>query len=1432
MYIKRLAAVIALGTAIFAIAPTANAQVVNDFVLLDSTVTGAESQVNANEPFSIKWEWELLDISTIPLSFMVDLQLRPEILPSDQLSCIEVTNFTWSSPSNTPSGVFTENTLRSIASGDSVSLSATMTYNDSLPGCDCGVVVFEETNTASSSVAGVTNIVTSDPDGPGDASNDKAVDIQCPNEGPNLRIAKEGTISANVGETISYTITVDNNGGTTAQNVSIVDTLPRELELVSISSSKGQCEGLVCDIGTLTPNEIQTVTLEAELQSVNQNCTVLNRALVRTSSSENTSDNFASHVTQTSCGDGSFSDDLALTISAPQSVNEGTSYSYSAEVTNVGDNLVNDTISVSLTNSHLQLALSSSEFSCSRDECTGVVNLQPGESNTIVGRAVSGTTTATINGSIERTDDNTSNNNDTTLVAVIANTIEYDLAVLSENNTSNTVGLPFQQIFSVVNEGFNVTSDRNDNGPWAVGFRSNINGSSELTAVAVETNNGTQEWTCTPNSTYGGIICTDEGITSFPRDNFFTRFLVTGNTVDGSQTISAEITCLGNSSETPGESPTGGAKRSLQGEGQTGRCANNYEEVDISGTRSDFSISSSEGTFVLVNEEYSVTATVTAETNVTTTGSTLTVVTLGPDQAISAPSECTTALGLITCPVNPMSIGESQSYTFEARASQTGAAVYNFVLSPDTNTSNNNATTLFNVNEPIDEAIRINAPRFMASGTNNTITLSLVNESNALDDIVYSVKLPQLLVTASPEGCVWQQDVELLSCETPPGTYSIEVTTPEVSLFDLPLKAIISPKQNDVNSNNDSDETIVTIIENADLQISALQTTPGLLPGQTNDILFVLNTDQDIDGVTVRISNRLPDGLNLNISSDVCVLNSTTQYLCTVGNMSEGDKKEIVGSILHNGVTEPTEYTVDANATFNGSDTNSANNSSTLISVAGVVADIEIEEVTLKQESGTVKVNAEPYISTQPLVLEISASGKNNPLTSPFQDLPAGPFAEEFLFDLNAVGPDIVTVTATVNCKEYTNQDPSFLLENTVETDCSNNSRSAAINIEPEYDLLVSKELTSASTITVGENATYNVTISNTGPSVSAVTTLLDTLPGTVLVGTGCENQTCSIPELQPNETYTITAIGSYGAGTHTNSVELDCMIENGETSCENNNTTATPVTVEQPVSIVINKTLLSENTVFVGEEIVYEVSVESNVDTSFSDTLSPLVDFLAVYKDGTDTSVSGLCSYQKPTINCRVAGDGVSKYTVVLAAKKAGSYTNIASIVNPSGAINNAQAENVTIIDPLVDISVHKTSSTTVAVPGQNVDFTIEVTNEGESEVTYNLIDTPSNLTLLEPLNTDCIQLNDTIECTATINADETHTYNFSGVIGSETYLVKNTAVVTALNDENTNNNSSTVEIQIAFAVPVMSSLSIFLMLLTVLLIASRLLKPSLKEE
>lgn len=80
-----------------------------------------------------------------------------------------------------------------------------------------------------------------------------------------LAVTKTANATAQVNQGLTFTVTVTNNGPSTATGVTLVDTLTGGVRIVAVTPTQGTCsiagQTITCLIGTLLPGETETVTI-------------------------------------------------------------------------------------------------------------------------------------------------------------------------------------------------------------------------------------------------------------------------------------------------------------------------------------------------------------------------------------------------------------------------------------------------------------------------------------------------------------------------------------------------------------------------------------------------------------------------------------------------------------------------------------------------------------------------------------------------------------------------------------------------------------------------------------------------------------------------------------------------------------------------------------------------------------------------------------------------------------------------------------------------------------------------------------------------------------------------------------------------------------------------------------------------------------------
>ena len=377
-----------------------------------------------------------------------------------------------------------------------------------------------------------------------------------------------------------------------------------------------------------------------------------------------------------------------------------------------------------------------------------------------------------------------------------------------------------------------------------------------------------------------------------------------------------------------------------------------------------------------------------------------------------------------------------------------------------------------------------------------------------------------------------------------------------------------------------------------------------------------------------------------------------------------------------------------------------------------------------------------------------------------------------------------------------------------VETDpnTANNSATATTTVNPSVDLFLSKT-DSPDPVIVGNNLTYTINVSNNGPSNATGVIITDTLPaGVTFVSaipskgscSGTTTVTCNLGTLNNAAIASATIIVKPTVvGPLSNSASVSAVETDPNTA--NNSATAT-TTVTPSVDLALSKTD-SPDPVIVGNNLTYTINVSNNGPSNatgviITDTLPAGVTFVSA------NSSQGSCS-GTTTVTCNLGtlnNAANASATIIVKPTAAGPLNNSASVsaveTDPNTANNSATA--TTTVTPSVDLALSKTDSPDPVIVGNNLTYTINVSNNGPSNATGVIVtDTlPAGITFVSaiPSKGSCSGTT-TVTCNlGTLN---------NAANASATIIVKPTAAGPLSNsasvsgtevDPNTANNSATV--------------------------------------
>ena len=690
---------------------------------------------------------------------------------------------------------------------------------------------------------------------------------------------------------------------------------------------------------------------------------------------------------------------------------------------------------------------------------------------------------------------------------------------------------------------------------------------------------------------------------------------------------------------------------------------------------------------------------------------------------------------------------------------------------------NNSSTNNTNVDVNADLQISKTHTGNFVAGESNSFTIAITN--NGPSDVpagaaTVTDTLPDTLAfdAAATSGnwtCTEQAGSDTVSC-----TNNATIPALNTQSFILGVQAEATARGTESNtarvsstvpdsnmSNNSSTDSTVNIVGEADLGITKTHVGTGFVAGSEAEYEFsVVNNGPSADTPSFTVTDTLPSTLTfVSATGDAtCAPDGGNAQLitCTGGGIAVGETMNFTMTVMVSGSATGTINNTAAVATPAGTiDPVSGNNSDTDTVNIEPNADLSVSKVRgsdltagKNDETYTVTVTNNGPSSTPSFTVTDTLDANLTYVSGTGTGVTCGAVGQL----VTCTGSTLTSgssVAITLTVEVAPTATPGSTIVNRADVappatvndpDLSNNNSSVSNTVNASADLSITK--THTGNFTAGSDTNeFTITVTNNGPSDAATYTVTDTLPSgmTYVDASGtdiaCNNSgqivTCTGgPVISAGESETITltvAIDADKTGGSTLDNTTTVSSATPDPASGNNSDTDT-VTIDSSADLAIVKTNATDFTA--GNQEDYKIEVTNNGPSDVSsftvtDTLPNGLTYAASYpsdpcngSSGVNVSCTGgaLASGQKATFYITVNASG--SLTDGTTLNNTATVATVAPTTDPTPG-NNSDTVTTTIVGK-ADLATTKAPTGTF-VAGENATYTIQVTNNGPSDVTTN---------------------------------------------------------------------------------------------------------------
>ena len=1128
-----------------------------------------------------------------------------------------------------------------------------------------------------------------------------------------LSITKTGPATVAAGGAVAYTLAVTNGGPSTATSVSVTDTLPAGVAFVSASGTGWTC-GEAAGVVTCTRPSLATgaapditinVTAPAAAGSLVNNATV---------SSATTDPNLSNNTDQLTTTVTALAD-LSITKTGPATVAAGGAIAYSLAVSNAGPSSA-ATVSVADTLPAGVGFVSASGTGWTCGEAAGVVtctrgsigagNTAPVITVNVTAPAAAGSLVNNATVSAATTDPDLTDNSDqlTTTVTALA-----DLSITKTGPATVAAGGAIAYQLAVSNAGPSTatTVSLSDTLPAGVGFVSA---------------SGTG-WTC--GEAAGVVTCTRPS-------------LATGS----APTITVNVTAPATAGSLVNTATVSAATADPD-------LTNNTDQLTTTVTAvADLSIAKTGPASVTAGSTVAYSLAVSNAGPSTATSVSVTDTLPAGVSFVSASGTgwtCGQAAGVVTCTQPSLATGSAPTITVNVTAPAAAGSLVNTAsvsaATADPDLTNNTDQLTTTVTALADLSITKTGPPTVGAGGAVSYSLAV---SNGGPSTATSVSVTDTLpadvsfVSASGTGWTCSEAAGVVTCTRASlatgaaPVLTINVTAP-AGAGSLVNTASVSAATADPDLTNNTDQSTTGVTAVADLSVSKTGPASVTATGAVAYSIDVSNGGPST-ATSVSVSDTLPAGVSFVSASGTgwTCGQAAGVVTCTRPSLATGAAPALTINVTAPAAAGSLVNTATVSAAT--ADPDLTNNTDQTTTTVTAVADLSITK------TGPASVSAG---STVAYSLAVSNGGPSTATSVSVTDtLPAGAAfvsasgtgwtCGQAAGVVTCTQPSLATGSAPTITVNVTAPAAAGSLVNTAsvsaataDPDLTNNTDQLTTTVTALADLSITK--TGPASVGASGAISYQLSVSNGGPSDASAVSVSDTLPAGVTFGSAsgtgwtCGEAagvvTCTRPSIGAGNTaptITVAVTAPAGPGSLVNTATVSAATADPDLG-NNTDQLTTAVTPLADLSLVKTGTA----SVAAGGDITYSLAVSNSgpstaTSVSVADALPAGVSFVSATGSGwTCGEAAGVVTCTRPSVT---SGSTAPTITIQVTApvgkaKAVNTATVSASTTDPDPSNNTDQA--TTTVGAAADLQLVKAGPKT-AVAGGLLAYTLTVTNNG----------------------------------------------------------------------------------------------------------------------